>query len=362
MQQTNEKNAFGSTARTQSLKADRVYPGVADEVVEYTKEERTPGQVDFLRELKTHLRTYSRICPERARYYTEAYRESEGESEVIRVAKGVANVFDNMTIYIEPDALIVGNYASEPTAMPVYPDFYCKWIEPAISPGGMFENRVNDEDRKELIDIANYWTGRNFGDRMRAAIPPNLGDFVEFNGCTATVEYYESHSPITSGHERVIQLGTNGIVKECKAKLKEVLDEGVKNGKTPEEYMAQVDNLNAIIIVNEAFGRFGKRYSKLAKEMSKKEKDPQRKKDLEKIAEVCDRVPSEPARNLHEALQCFFFSHMAQTAISSRCFGCSCRFDYIFNPYYQKDKENGVLTREQAQELVEALWVKIEGI
>jgi formate C-acetyltransferase len=362
MQATNESGGFGSTARTKRLKADRVYPGVADEVVEYTKEERTPGQVDFLKELKTHIRTYSKICIERARYYTEAYRESEGEPEVLRVAKGVANVFDNMTIYIEPDALIVGNCASEPTAMPIYPDFYCKWIEPAIRPGGMFEGRVNDEERKELIDIANYWTGRSFGDRMRAAMPPNLSNFVEFNGCTATVEYYESHSPISTGHERVMQLGTDGIVKECREKLKEVQDEGVSKGKTPEEYLAQVDNLNAIIIANEAFGRLGKRYSKLAQEMAKNEKDAQRKKDLEKIAEVCGRVPSEPARNLHEALQCFFLSHLVQTAVSSRCFGSSCRFDYIFNPYFQKDKENGILTREEAQELVEALWVKIEGI
>ena len=78
--------AYGSTPRSQMLKAKRVYPGIMDEAVEFTKWDRTPGQVDYLKELKTHLRTYSKICPERARYYTRAYRESEGEPEIIRVA------------------------------------------------------------------------------------------------------------------------------------------------------------------------------------------------------------------------------------------------------------------------------------
>ncbi|MBW2144356.1 MAG: hypothetical protein JRG75_08165, partial [Deltaproteobacteria bacterium] len=103
-----EESGFGSTGRTKRLKANRVYPGIADEAVEYTAEERTRGQVDYLKELKTHIRTYSRICPERARYFTEGYREADGQPEVLRTARAVENVLDNMTIYIEDGELIVG--------------------------------------------------------------------------------------------------------------------------------------------------------------------------------------------------------------------------------------------------------------
>src|SRR4030042_5052885 len=91
---------FGSTERTQRLKANRVYPGVADEAVEYTKDQRTPGQVNYLKELKTKLRTFGRICPERARFWTESYKESDGEPTVIRQAMAVAKTLDNLTIYI----------------------------------------------------------------------------------------------------------------------------------------------------------------------------------------------------------------------------------------------------------------------
>ncbi|MBW2145144.1 MAG: hypothetical protein JRG75_12215, partial [Deltaproteobacteria bacterium] len=92
---------FGSTPRTRMLKANRVYPGIADEAVEYTSDQRTEGQVNYLRELKTHIRTYDKICPERARYFTDAYKAAEGEPEAIRFAKGIAAIFDNISIYIE---------------------------------------------------------------------------------------------------------------------------------------------------------------------------------------------------------------------------------------------------------------------
>ncbi|MBW1852275.1 MAG: hypothetical protein JRJ15_12765, partial [Deltaproteobacteria bacterium] len=36
---------FGSTPRTRMLKANRVYPGIADEAVEFTADQRTEGQV-----------------------------------------------------------------------------------------------------------------------------------------------------------------------------------------------------------------------------------------------------------------------------------------------------------------------------
>ncbi|MBW1901736.1 MAG: hypothetical protein JRJ20_08880, partial [Deltaproteobacteria bacterium] len=364
-----EGNGFGSTARTRMLKANRVYPGIADEVLAYTKEERTPGQVDYLKELKTHIRTYSKICPERARYWTRGYRESDGEPEVIRVANAVASVLDNMTIYIEPGELIVGNYASSPVAMPIYQEYFIDWLPDAIGPQGMYEDRVNDEERKELLEIAEYWKGNALGDRIRAQCGPELEIYKEFNGVTCTIEVLESHAAVTSGFRRLIKYGANGIIKKCKDRLKEVLEEGPKlnatgSGKTAttQEYVDKIANLNAMIIANEAFVRFGKHYSKLALEMAAKEKDSERVKELKKISEVCGRVPAEPPRTLHEAFQTFFLFHMLQAVVTSRCYGSVVRFDVLFNPFLQKDLTDGRITREEALELIECLWVKVEGI
>jgi len=364
-----ESDGFGSTQRTRMLKANRVYPGIADDVLEYTKEERTPGQVDYLKELKTHIRTYSKICPERARYWTKGYRESDGEPEVIRVANAVAWVLDNMTLYIEPGELIVGNYASSPVAMPIYQEYFIDWLPEAIKPGGIYESRVNEEERKELLEIADYWQGKALGDRIRAQCGPELEMYKDFNGVTCTIEVLESHAAVTSGFRRLINYGANGIIQKCKDRLKEVLAEGPQlnaagSGKTTttQEYVEKIANLKAMIIANEAFVRFGKRYSNLARDMAAGEKDPQRKKELEKIAEVCDRVPAEPPRTLHEAFQSFFLFHMVQAVVTSRCYGSVVRFDVLFNPFLQNDLKEGRISREEALELIECLWVKIEGI
>ncbi len=352
---------YGSTSRTQRLKAKRVYPGIMDEAVEFTAWDRTPGQVDYLKELKTQLRTYSKICPERARYYTQAYRESEGEPEIVRIARGIAGILDNMTVYIEDDELIVGNYASSPVAMPVYPEYYCRWLESSIGPEGMLRERVTDEERTELLGIAEYWKDRCLGDRIRNLAGPELEGYTEFNGAFVTCEIYESDPGVTTGFPSLLRHGANGIVQMCRDRLDEIKRQG-PTGKTPKEYADQVANLQGMILANEAFARFGKRYAQYAIELARKEQDPQRKKELEQIAEVCTRVPAEPARTFHEALQSFFLFHMLQAVVASRAYGCSVRFDTLFYPYFKNDLGEGRLTREQALELVECLYVKIEGI
>jgi formate C-acetyltransferase len=358
---TTREPTYGSTPRTQRLKSKRVYPGVMDEAVEFTAWDRTPGQFDYLKELKTHVRTYSKICPERARYYTRAYRESEGEPEIVRVAKGIASILDNMTIYIEDDELIVGNYANSPVAMPVYPEYYCKWLEGSIGPEGMLRERVNEEERRELLEIIDYWKDRCLGDRIRNLAGPELDGYTEFNGAFVTCEIYESDPGVTSGFKSLLINGANGIVSKCKERLEDIRKQGVV-GKTPKEYMDQIANLEGMIIANEAFARFGKRYARCARDMAKKENDPLRKIELKQIAEVCDRIPAEPARTFQEALQSFFLFHMLQAVVISRAYGCCVRFDTLFYPYYKKDIEEGRLTREQALELIECLYIKIEGV
>ncbi|HAX95295.1 MAG TPA: hypothetical protein DCY35_02040, partial [Prolixibacteraceae bacterium] len=358
-----QDSRFGSTERTKRLKENRVYPGVADEAVEYTKEQRTPGQVNYLKELKTKLRTFGEICPERARYWTQAYKETDGQPYVIRQAKAIEKVLDNMTIYIDDDELIVGNYARTPTALPVYPEFFSSWLPETIAKDGYFKDRVTEEERQELLEISQYWPGRSYSDRIRELSPPHLDTLLHFHGLTLCMDVYEVHPAVTTGFEPLFENGANGIIKKCKKRLKEILAAGpCAPGETVDSYVKKVDNLRAMIIANESFARFGKRYAKLAKQMAKTEKDPNRVKDLEKIAEVCERVPAEPARNFHEAVQAFYFLHMILAVVSSRCFGTMVRFDTMFNPFYQKDKEAGKITYEQAQELIECLFIKMESI
>jgi formate C-acetyltransferase len=107
---------------------------------------------------------------------------------------------------------------------------------------------------------------------------------------------------------------------------------------------------------------FGHRYADLAREMAKAEKDSQRKKELEEIADICDWVPGNPARTLRDAMQSLWFVYLIHGMIELQRQGCGIRLDYLMYPFYRKDKEEGRITREEAQELTEFLMLKIEEL
>lgn len=95
--------------------------------------------------------------------------------------------------------------------------------------------------------------------------------------------------------------------------------------------------------------------------LARKEEDAARKKELEGMAEVCSWVPENPPRTLHEALQFLYFIHLAQR-LELIAQAAGYRFDQLMNPYYLKDLQDGRLTKEQAQELLECLWLKVEDV
>ena len=61
------------------------------------------------------------ISIERARYYTESWKETEGsgEAKVVRVALAMKNVIEKMTHNIYPDDRIAGNYTEFFLGIPI---------------------------------------------------------------------------------------------------------------------------------------------------------------------------------------------------------------------------------------------------
>jgi formate C-acetyltransferase len=100
------------------------------------------------------------------------------------------------------------------------------------------------------------------------------------------------------------------------------------------------------------------RYARLAEEMAADEKSPRRKEELKRISEVCARVPANPARTFREALQSVWLYHvcilMDQNAASYNL----GRLDQYLYPLYKKDIDEGCISQDEAQELLDCLWVK----
>lgn len=304
---------------------------------------------------ETAYRAGIKICMERPRLVTESYKGTEGEPYVLRRAKALANFLDNMTIYIQPWERIVGNFASTPDSIQHYPELFWRWLEKAID--GEFEMMVTDEEREELHQIHKYWRNTAVHGKEKSLLPEEVLPYWSFVNHGAFMWLHGGRTGVPN-YDKLFKVGLKGIVKEAQDRLAQISSDPSFYIQA-EKYLPQRYFLEAAIISLEAGIRWGKRYAQKARELASVEQDEKRKRELEEIAEVCDWVPENPPRTLHEALQCYFFITLITRVIDLQTPGLGERIDQIMYPLYKKDKEEGRITREEAQELVEYVWLKM---
>jgi len=295
------------------------------------------------------------ICIERARLVTESYRETESEPIEIRRAKALEKVLKEMTLFILDDELIVGHQSEKRRSPPVYPEANIEWIYDDKEMAS-FETRLQNrlmvpaEVRKGLRELADYWRNKTLFKRAWAAFPES----VKLMRQTGT--FAISHEKYGFGHcipdwGELLKKGYKGFRKEVMSRLKGL------DLSDPSD-LSKYYFLSSLLIVINASSAFIRRYAALAKKMASSTQAPERKKDLEKISEVCSWISENSARGFHEALQLQWFAHVIceiETNGYSVSFG---RVDQFFYPYYKKDMESGNLTPEAAQELLECYWLK----
>ncbi|MBN2297198.1 MAG: hypothetical protein JXM72_01320 [Deltaproteobacteria bacterium] len=303
---------------------------------------------------KRTIREGLKICLERARIMTEVFKKTEGEPMCIRRAKALAEVLDHMTLFTREGELIVGCYASSDKGLPTYPELYWRWLEKAVKNLPDYAVMLTDEEKRELLQIHEYWKPLSIHGRERDYIPEGrswrIGDFVS----GGWMWQWEISTP---NYEKILSIGLNGILEEIGARLKEVL----ADISIPTELrMKMIDELRAMKIATESVARWGLRYSAMLEGYRETVNDPERLQELDHMIEVCRQVPAKPARNLHEALQCFIFITFIINYIDQPQVGNGIRFDRIFARFLEKDLQEKRLTRNQAKELVEAVWVKMQ--
>ncbi len=315
------------------------------------------GKVERIKEPeRIPYRPEVRLCIDRARLVTESYKQTEGQSMVLRRAKALAHYLDNRTLYILPDERIVGNIASEPCSIITWPELWSGWLDKAIDDEYMML-LPDEENRQELHKIHSYWRGKSVHGMERSLLPEDILYYWFYNNHGVFMWRHGGHIG-TPNYEKVFKVGLKGIIEEAKAKLEELPSD-------PELYLHMRDYLKkkafyeAVIIATEAVIRQGKRFSQLAQQMAAEERDERGKAELGEIAGICDWVPENPPRTLHEALQSYWFINLVARILDLQSSGLGERIDQIFYPFYKRDKEEGRLNYEEAQELVEHLLLKM---
>jgi formate C-acetyltransferase len=125
---------------------------------------------------------------------------------------------------------------------------------------------------------------------------------------------------------------------------------------------ARVDQLEAMWISCEGTIRFAERHAERADEMAARESNATRRAELEVIARACRQVPAHAPRTLHEAIQMYWFVHLGTiTKLNGWDAMNPGRLDQHLYPFYRAEIDAGTLTRDEAKELIECLWIKFNN-
>lgn len=298
------------------------------------------------------------IEADRAVLLTESYQETEDEPIITRRAKAFAHILDYIPITIREGELIVGSATKRPRGCQVFPEFSYTWLEDefdTISSRSADPFFIAEDTKKILHTTYQYWKGKTTSELATSYMAPEALKAIEHNIFTTGNYFYNGVGHITVKYEEVLQIGYQGIRKKA--------EEELKNCQLSDaDYAKKSHFLNAVILSCDAVIRYAKRYAQLAQKEAEECRDLERKRELLEIAKNCARVPEWGATSFYEACQSFWFIQMLLQTESSGHSISPGRFDQYMYPYYQKDIEEGKITREFAQELIDCIWVKLNDL
>lgn len=298
------------------------------------------------------------IEADRAEIITKAYQETEGEPIISRRAYSFKKICEELPIIIRPEELIVGSNSLAPRGCQMFPEYSFAWVEEEYD---TFETRsadpfyISEDTKKRLHKAYQYWSGKTTSELASSYMAPETKVAMAHNIFTPGNYFYNGIGHFTVKYEEVLEIGFEGIRGKAEAEL-------AKLQLSDPDCGSRTHFLQAVVTCCDAAIHYAGRYAELAKKEAEACKDKARKAELLLIAENCAQVPAKPARNFYEACQSFWFVQMLLQTESSGHSISPGRFDQYMYPYYKKDMEEGKITREFAQELMDCIWVKLNDL
>ena len=294
----------------------------------------------------------------RAKLITESYQATEGKPMITRRAEAFAHILRHIPIIIRDEELIVGSSTIAPRGCQTYPEFSYQWLEDELD---TVETRsadpfyIAEETKQELREVHKYWKGKTTSELATSYMAPEAIKAIEHNIFTPGNYFYNGVGHVTVKYEEVLAIGYEGIMVKAQAELDrcQVGDH---------DYARRSRFLNAVILSCQAVMEYAQRYAALAEKMAAECSDPVRRNELEVIALNCSHVPARGAGSFYEACQSFWFVQQLLQLESSGHSISPGRFDQYMYPYYKRDLDNGNITREFAQELMDCIWVKLNDL
>ena len=321
--------------------------------------ENLGGMNERVRRLRQqNFDTPTTLSIERARIETAFYKENYGTMPIaVLRARNFYEICQKKTIYIGPDELIVGERGPVPKAVPTFPELTCHSVEDlhTLDTRELQSYHISQEDidiyEREVIP---YWKGKTQRERIFNHVSREWEDAYHAGVFTEFMEQRAAGHTAMDGkmyHEGLLDVKRR--IEDRISRLDYIYD--------PEATDKQQE-LEAMAISCDAAILFAERHAELAEKLASEEQDARRKKELEKIADVCHWVPAHAPRDFWEAIQMYWFVHLGTvTELNGWDSMNPGHIDQHLFPFYKKGIEEGKLTRDEAKELLSCLWIKFNN-
>lgn len=287
----------------------------------------------------------------RAMILTEAYRESEADPVVLRRAKGLARVLREIPIFISDHELCAGHVSVALRGAEVFPERHMDWVDDIES----FETRGHNRlvipkgTKEKLQSIYPYWRNRSVRHRLRAIRPEAVQNALDTSFIINPHEW-NGLGHIAPDFELVLHRGLRGLRADIEA----------ARAKTPlgdPEQPRKACFWDAAELLIDATADYARRHAELAERLAARTANEKRRRELEEMADICRRVPYEPARSFREALQAVWFTLLIPQ-IESNGFSITIgRLDQYMLPFLEADLRSGAITLEDAQEWLDMFFL-----
>ncbi len=289
-------------------------------------------------------------CPwERALWFTRGFRAtSPADPMIIRRAQALAYTLKHVPLHIRSDDYLVGDSTRAVPGPPGVADQHA-WTAGVSAPEAWCycdPQHVPDAVARELA----WWDTQRAASPWDAVIASPHMSLLRDEGVIEGPKTYFGH--VIPYFQSALAYGYAGIHAMAVSRLAH-LQHTV--GATP----AQEAFFRAVQLVCAGAIAFGARYAAKARAVARRTRHPERQRQLLDIADICMQVPAHPPRTFREALQMVWFVHYFNEeeapAVHTHSFG---RFDQYLYPFYRRDVEIGLLTRDDALALVAEFWIK----
>lgn len=312
--------------------------------------------------LKNFHDTPYTVDSQRAVLVTEAYKKYAADVQVIKVAKALKYVLENVDIQINEDEILVGGNGAPMRSNPVFPEFSYSWVADEIKNFPLHEREYcpyapqTEKQKADLLSIEDFWKDSTIDDYSCARLTKEeiMASQMGYGLFVNTIILRAGVGHTSPNYRKLLSKGYIGLRRDIEAELAKL------DRKKPED-LSKIYYYQASLITLDAAEIYCKRYAALARKQAETA-DRERAKELLAIADTCEWISVNPPRTFREAIQLFL---LGTCIIVTEANGQSIsygRFDQFMYPFYEHDLEGGIATKAEMQELIEACFIKLSGM